>query len=68
MNQPFPASAADLLKYLDEAYPARCIGRDQSPEHAHRYAGQRELIDGLLLWHRRDTDLRADPATKILRT
>lgn len=41
-------TAADLIKRLDEQYPARCIGPDESVEHARYYAGKRDLVDALL--------------------
>jgi hypothetical protein len=40
-------SAVQLVEYLDDTWPARCIGPDQSEHLAHRYAGKRELIDTL---------------------
>ena len=49
-NEPLPDSADDLIDWLDKAYPPRCIGIDQSIESAHRYAGQRELIEKLINW------------------
>lgn len=43
-----PFTVLDLIKELDEMYPARCIAEDETPSQAHRYAGRRELIDELL--------------------
>ena len=50
--KPLPRTAEALVEELDELYPPRCIGRNQSPEDAHRYAGARELVEKLL--QRRD--------------
>ena len=38
----------DLVDELDKAFPPRCIGENESPEAAHRYAGARALVDKLL--------------------
>lgn len=42
-------SAYQLIEHLDVAFPHTCIAKGQSLEDAHRYAGQRELIDLLVL-------------------
>lgn len=41
-------SAYELIERMDAGYPHRCIGLNESPESAHRYAGLREFIDELL--------------------
>lgn len=43
-----PPTAVDLVRELDALYPPRCIGRDERPEDAHRYAGMREVVEYLL--------------------
>lgn len=43
-----PLHSVDLVGRLDEEFPPRCIGANQTPEEAHRYAGKRELVDFLL--------------------
>lgn len=50
-------TAYDLIDWLDQQVPHRCIDPHDTPESAHRYAGSRELVDQLL--HRRE-DERAD--------
>ena len=42
-----PVTSTELIEALDALYPPRCIGPDETPIEAHRYAGKRELIDGL---------------------
>ena len=41
-------SAYDLIMKLDQEIPHRCIGVEQTPENAQRYAGKRDLVDSLL--------------------
>lgn len=48
MAYKIPDLSVELIKQLDKDYPHRCIKHDQSLEAAHRYAGQRDLIDNLL--------------------
>jgi len=43
-----PHLAADLIAELDAAFPPKCIGKDESPADAHRYAGKRELVEFLI--------------------
>lgn len=45
--KPLPNFSVDLIQELDELYPPKCIAPRQALEDAHRYAGQRELIDTL---------------------
>jgi hypothetical protein len=57
-----PVYAEELVRLLDERFPPKCIGKGQTPEQAHRYAGKRELIDHLL-WLRKqseENDLRSE--------
>lgn len=42
--RPIPNSVPELIEDLEEHYPARCIEPNESPEAAHRYAGQVDLI------------------------
>ena len=42
-----PATVPDLIKKLDEMYPARCIGPKETIESAQRYAGSRDVIEYL---------------------
>lgn len=43
-----PMYSFDLVDELDRAFPPRCIGENESPESAHRYAGMRAVVDKLL--------------------
>lgn len=45
-----PRDTVTLIGWLDQAYPRRCIARGETLESAHRYAGQRELVDQLVSW------------------
>jgi hypothetical protein len=63
MNQ-LPVYATDLVRELDKSTPARCIRRGESPEDAHRYAGQRELVEGLL--RRLEATNSSDPTQPLL--
>ena len=42
-------TAVELIERLDQQYPARCIGRDETVQHAYYYAGKRDLVETLLL-------------------
>jgi len=44
-----PHSSEELIKWLDNLYPAKCIHAGQTEIDAHRYAAKRELIDFLLV-------------------
>jgi hypothetical protein len=63
MNQ-LPVYATDLVRELDKTTPARCIGANESLTDAHRYAGKRELIDGLL--RRLEATNSSDPTKPLL--
>ena len=43
-----PLLATDLIKQLDAAFPAKCIGPTESLRDADRYAGKREVIEFLM--------------------
>ena len=45
-----PPSSYDLIRYLDRAVPAEGIRKGESPEDAHRRAGQREVVQQLVDW------------------
>lgn len=45
----FPALSKDLINFLDESYPHRCLRSGEDVVAHHRYAGIRELIDELLV-------------------
>jgi hypothetical protein len=45
-----PRDADFLVTRLNELYPHRCIGVNESLEQAQRYAGMRELVDFLVHW------------------
>jgi hypothetical protein len=47
---PMPRDADLMVTKLDELYPHRCIGLNESLEQAHRYAGMRELVDFMVHW------------------
>jgi hypothetical protein len=42
--RPLPVTIVGLLEELEQNYPPRCIGKAETPEDAHRYAGKVELI------------------------
>ena len=43
-----PLYSDDLIKQLDAAFPAKCIGPQDRMEDAHRYAGKREIVELLI--------------------
>lgn len=55
-----PRLSHDLIAELDRLYPPRCIAPGESLEAAHRYAGQRDLVDTLLALVKRDERRAAD--------
>lgn len=42
--RPLPLTLLGVIEELESLYPARCIGPEETPENAHRYAGKVELI------------------------
>lgn len=46
-DYPFPETSEQLIERLDEAYPPRCLGKDEDVIAHHRYAAVRALIDEL---------------------
>lgn len=53
-----PPLSTDLVKALDEAFPPKCIGPNETLRDADRYAGKREVIEFLLrLDAEKDTQL-----------
>ena len=65
-----PTFSTDLIKALDESFPAECIKPGQSLEDAHRYAGKRELVETLLhkLKKQSAMDLEGKDAQTIIAT
>ena len=59
-----PVYATDLVRDLDKSHPARCIRLNETEIEAHRYAAQRELIDGLL--RRLNESESKDPTKPLL--
>ena len=47
-EQLVPVRSSDLIKRLDEVYPARCKSLGETEEEHQRYAGIRTLIDELV--------------------
>ena len=47
-EQLVPVRSADLIKRLDEVYPARCKSLGETEEEHQRYAGIRTLLDELV--------------------
>jgi hypothetical protein len=47
-------SAYDLIDWLDEKYPHRCIEKAEDVTSAHRRSAVRELIDGLIQRRKRE--------------
>ena len=45
-----PEKSYDLIEYLAQLYPPRCIEENESAEHAQRYAGASELVSQLKQW------------------
>lgn len=43
-----PMGSYDLIRWLNEQYPPKCIGKGQSLEDAHREAGKRDLVETLV--------------------
>jgi hypothetical protein len=46
--KPIPNDSEALIRELAEAYPARCIGPQDTLEAAHRYAGAVEVVEALV--------------------
>tara|TARA_R100001594_G_scaffold119742_1_gene155226 strand:+ start:855 stop:1070 length:216 start_codon:yes stop_codon:yes gene_type:complete len=51
-----PESSYDLIDYLSELYPQRCILENETPEQAHRYAGACQLVSDLVQWKQNETE------------
>lgn len=51
-----PHTAYELIDLLDKAYPARCISATDTMAQAQRYAGARDLIDGLISMREEDNE------------
>ena len=47
-EQLVPVRSSDLIKRLDEVYPARCKSLGETEEEHQRYEGIRTLIDELV--------------------
>lgn len=39
-----PSTIAGFIEEYEKLYPPRCIGVDQTPQHAHHYAGKVALV------------------------
>lgn len=63
MKDPFPLDAEDLVEWLTENYPPRCIKPNEDLTTAHRYAGQRELVEKLMHWRDREDRSRVQHQT-----
>ena len=44
-----PLTSKELIEWLDQSNPHRCLGQNEDISRHHRYAGKRELIDSLLV-------------------
>lgn len=51
-----PQNSYDLIDYLVELYPARCILENETSEQAHRYAGMVQLVSDLVEWKKSETE------------
>lgn len=51
-----PKNAYDLIRLLDKEYPHRCLRLNESVEEHQRYAGAREMIDGLVEWMKEELE------------
>ena len=47
----WPLVSEALIGVLRAAFPEKCIGEDEPPEQAHRYAGKVDLIRFLQMVH-----------------
>ena len=52
MKNSIPTDTRTLIDELDEMFPPRCIAKGEAPEDAHRYAGQRDLVEYLRQWQK----------------
>lgn len=59
-----PRDSYELIDALNAAYPHRCILPGETLESAHRYAGLRQLIDGLLELKREEQQLAAEESAQ----
>ena len=59
-----PMLAVDLVRELAKTTPERCIRKGESIEDAHRYAGQRDLVNILLL--RLEATESSDPTRPLV--
>lgn len=59
MDEPveLPVLTEALLPFLDALIPPRCIGKAQTLEEAHRYAGARDLVEQLIEIWKDQTDI-----------
>jgi hypothetical protein len=55
---PFPSSSKELLEWLDEQIPHRCIAPNEDELTARHYAGKRALIDQLIQWQQETSNDR----------
>lgn len=56
--------AVDLVRELAKSIPDRCIRKGESLDDAHRYAGQRDLVNNLLL--RLEATESSDPTKPLV--
>jgi hypothetical protein len=54
-SQFIPQSAYDLIEFLAEQYPQRCVLSGEAETEAHRYAGAAQLVADLVEWKARET-------------
>lgn len=67
MANKLPMLAVDLIRELEASVPERCIGANESPESAHRYAGKRDLVWALVLRLRAAEAASHDPTQPLLK-
>ncbi len=63
--KPLPHTAIQLVEELAKSIPQRCIQPGETLEAAHRYAGQRDLVESLLL--RLKATVESDPEKPLLK-
>ena len=49
-----PTASYDLIEFLVEMYPHRCIRPGESVDEAHHYSGKVQLVSELADWMRRE--------------
>lgn len=59
-----PGISTELIEWLEEAFPDKCIGPTEPETLAHRRAGMVDLISTMRSWH--DAQLRVELSQDML--